>query len=166
MKGNITKWNGSKALTPIFIVLLIILIVVLCLRGCGADNKQSIDRSLPSLDFESDNGYTPQRSSVGIDIPATTGFIFTHGKTTQDTSFHNPDGNPCAFLITVYLSDGTVVYRSELIYPGESVDGIELSSVLQPGTYMNALLVYDCYELGDNPMPITRCELPIEITCN
>ncbi len=151
---------------PVLIVLLIILIVIICLRGCGIDKKRGIDRSLPSLDFESDNGYTPQRSSGGIDIPATTGFVFAHGKTAQDTSFHNPDSNPCAFLITVYLSDGTVVYQSEMIYPGVSVNSIELSTVLQPGTYANALLVYDCYELGANPTPITRCELPIEITCN
>lgn len=166
MKGNITKGTSvNRRWLVLLAMLAILLFVIISMRGCVDSNQHRRTRELPDIVFDDSDGYAPQSQSGTIDIPATTGIVLQSESHFQDIAFYNPESNPCAFLITVYLSDGTIIYQSDLLYPGASLDSIELSKALQQGTYTNALLVYVCYSLGDAPEPMTRCELPIEIKC-
>lgn len=88
---------------------------------------------------------SPVSSSQSIAIPGFEKMVMKAGQTRQTVKLYNPETNACYFMITLSLSDGTPLYRSGLIKPGQVVDAIEISRSLQAGTYANAILQYDCY---------------------
>jgi hypothetical protein len=46
------------------------------------------------------------------------------------------------------LADGTEIYRSGIISPGESMGAVNLTKPLAPGRYEGAVARYSCYALG------------------
>lgn len=71
------------------------------------------------------------------------------GQLEQKVDFYNPDENNCLFLISLYLSDDTLIWQSDLIRPSEHITQITLKQKLQRGLYRNCRLVYDCYTLDE-----------------
>lgn len=63
----------------------------------------------------------------------------------QAVKLYNPETNACYFMISLSLADGTPLYRSGMVKPGQMIDVIEISRTLQAGTYQNAVLKYECY---------------------
>lgn len=162
MKKKLYKY--LKLLTCILLLLALFstMIVVKILN-----NKQSVvynnltdfpDMSFNGeLDFEGD-------ASCGIEIPASRGYNLLHSQTEQDIKFSNPNGNKCDFIISIYLSDGTIIYRSERIKPGVVISKVTLLQTLQAGVYKNVVVTYDCYQCGTQ-VPITRVETVVELNC-
>ena len=66
----------------------------------------------------------------------------------QKTNLHNPRKNNCYFKISIILDDGTVVWTSELIAPGEKVKNITLHETMPEGTYDNVTVKYDCFAMN------------------
>ena len=87
-------------------------------------------------------------ASGGIAIPGFDALTFAAGVTEQDAELFNPAGNECVFRITLTLEDGTVLWRSGDVRPGESMTRLTLTRPLDAGTYPAALR-YDCYSLSD-----------------
>jgi hypothetical protein len=67
------------------------------------------------------------------------------GRTLHADAVINPAGNPCYFIITFTLEDGTEFYRSGIIAPGQSVGSVELVETLAPGIYENVVARYSTY---------------------
>ena len=67
-----------------------------------------------------------------------------------------------AFII---LGDGAIIYESGYIYPGETVEEIDLFESLKRGTYKNSVLLYKFYTVDEPHIFISQCEFPIEIKC-
>ena len=84
-----------------------------------------------------------------VQIPGYGALEFVAGATEQDVSFVNPEGNGCYFIISIALSDGTVIYTSQLIPPGQGLYHITLDQPLEAGVYENAQLQYRCISLED-----------------
>ena len=99
------------------------------------------------------NGETvPQSDSVekktdSIAIPGYEGISLKAGSKEQEIGFPNPAQNTCYFQISLMLEDGTILWRSELVAPGEVSDPITLEESLEAGVYPNALLKFDCYTM-------------------
>lgn len=99
------------------------------------------------------NGETvPQSDSVekrtdSIAIPGYEGISLKAGSKEQEIGFPNPAQNTCYFQISLMLEDGTMLWRSELVAPGEVSDPITLEESLEAGVYPNALLKFDCYTM-------------------
>lgn len=97
------------------------------------------------------NGETvPQSDSVekrtdSIAIPGYEGISLKANSKEQEIGFPNPAQNTCYFQISLMLEDGTMLWRSELVAPGEISDPITLEEPLEAGVYPNALLKFDCY---------------------
>ena len=97
------------------------------------------------------NGETvPQSDSVekktdSIAIPGYEGISLKANSKEQEIGFPNPAQNTCYFQISLMLEDGTLLWRSELVAPGEISDPITLEKPLEAGVYPNALLKFDCY---------------------
>ena len=107
------------------------------------------------------DGYVSPSDS-GVQIEAASGFIMNAGVTAQSVKFNNSRSNDCAFIVTLYLADGTEIYKSDYLYPGDSINEIELKRTLKAGLYKDALMVYQLYSI-ESHKPINRCEFPIEI---
>lgn len=99
------------------------------------------------------NGETvPQSDSVekrtdSIAIPGYEGITLKANSKEQEIGFPNPAQNTCYFQISLMLEDGTMLWRSELVTPGEISDPITLEESLEAGVYPNALLKFDCYTM-------------------
>ncbi len=83
-----------------------------------------------------------------ISIPCYENLLFYAGEKTQSVEFHNPGSNSCFVRMTLMLTDGKVLWRSDLLAPGEKVDSITLSESLDEGTY-SARLINECFALTD-----------------
>ena len=100
-------------------------------------------------------------ASGGIAIPGFDALTFAAGTTEQDVELFNPAGNECVFKITLALEDGTALWESGPIRPGESVNRITLSRPLDAGTYP-AALSYHCYSARDGT-PLNGAEIKLKI---
>lgn len=99
------------------------------------------------------NGETvPQSDSVekrtdSIAIPGYEGISLKANSKEQEIGFPNPAQNTCYFQISLMLEDGTLLWHSELVAPGEISNPITLEEPLEAGVYPNALLKFDCYTM-------------------
>lgn len=53
----------------------------------------------------------------------------------QNVSFKNPESNRCYFVIALYMQDGSLLYKSDLIAPGKTINSISLTQSLKTGVY-------------------------------
>ena len=150
----------------IYILLLIgaILILLLILKLCektttlpSGDTSQTTVTTKP-LDFIPAVG-VPSNS---ITIPAVTGLNMKSGQLQQKVDFYNPKENQCYFVISIYLSDDTLIYKSDYLAPAETITEINLLQTLQKGTYRNCRIVYNCYTL-DRKATLNSGNVKIEI---
>jgi len=71
---------------------------------------------------------------------------FKAGEKTQRVNLHNPETNSCYMKLT--LIQDVVLWSSELIEPGGSINEISLARALGAGTY-NATLKHEFFSLDD-----------------
>lgn len=174
MKGNITKlifgmserkYSLFRHIVVVLAIAIAVCAVVMLVRGCtGGDSSDGSFRApLPDMNFSDDDGYTPVGIAKGISIPATTGIVLSSNTLTQDISIGNPCVNNCIFVVYLYLSDGTLLFKSEPLRPSDMLSTIRLNKVLSAGVYKNAVFVYECYTNDSTMTAISRCEFPVEI---
>ncbi len=150
----------KKIIAIISIVVVVIIALFLVLRACNYNtgyNEPANESTSKPLD------YIPIGEANRISIPAVTGLVLNAGSICQTVNLHNPSENSCFFIISIYLSDDTLVYQSDYLAPSERVTEIELNQELQRGVYRNCRMVYSCYSL-DNKSPLNSGETIIEIT--
>ena len=129
-------------------------------RDNGTNQQNNI--TVPAIVGDGSDGFVA-RNKASATIPATDGIELTSGTVEQSLCMSNPDNNPCIFVISLYLGDGTMLFVTEPLYPGETSEPVTLSQTLNSGIYKNATLVYDCYSADGNMTPLTRCEVAVEI---
>ena len=67
----------------------------------------------------------------------------------QTVSIGNPADNTCNFIIVLKLADGTKLFESEELKPGEGLEEISIEQELETGEYQ-AVIEYKCYAIEDN----------------
>lgn len=80
----------------------------------------------------------------------------------QSLSLPNPPQNVCYFQISLYLEDGALLWKSELVEPGAVSQPILLNRALKEGTYANAVLKYDCFKM-DSQTPLNGAETKLTL---
>jgi hypothetical protein len=75
----------------------------------------------------------------------------------------NPSQNSCYFQLNLYLSDGTLIWQSELIEPGLNSKPMVLLHSLNKGVYFNAILRYSCYSMDDTLTPLNGAETKLTL---
>ncbi|MBQ8028147.1 MAG: hypothetical protein IJ262_01930 [Clostridia bacterium] len=144
-------------------VIVILVLLIFLLRSCNV-NKPPDKGDTPSTTTSSTLDFTPaiDYEDKSITIPGVTGINLKAGQLEQKVDFFNPNNNPCYFVISLYLSDGTLIYKSDFIAPSEHINNIKLTQVLKRGVYGNCRLVYDCYALN-NKATLNSGEVKLEI---
>lgn len=143
MKKNIIVMATVAIITAI-IVLASVAIGIALVSG---DSVQSVNtkNSIEAVDEP-----LPAEIPKTIAIPGYAQLVMKAGEVMQDVELHNPQENLCYFVISIILPDGTEVFRSSPIEPGQKIDVIKLLQPLKAGTYENAVLRYSCYSIKDN----------------
>ena len=89
-------------------IIVIVVIVILSLKSCnGTTPKDNNDSSDTTSDKVLD--FTPAEERKSIQIPAVTGIYMRAGQLNQTVDFYNPNENNCYFVISLYLSDDTLI---------------------------------------------------------
>lgn len=149
MKKN-TKKNKVKNIVIIALILLVIglLVTLDSQRYFVSDTIHEIlridDNAVDVTDEEQ-----PGSEAASIEIPGYGSMTLKADRIVQEVFLHNPEGNNCYFLISLFLPDGTRLYQSGLIPPGKVIYSAEFSIEVSAGTYENAILQYQCFRLSE-----------------
>lgn len=99
-----------------------------------------------------------EKDPDSIAIPGYEGIDLKADTRQQTVGLPNPSQNTCYFQITLSLEDGTVLWQSELVEPGEVSEPMKLNEALPAGTYPNAVLHFSCYTMDGSMTPLNSAE--------
>ena len=144
------------------IILLIILVVIAVLISVWAIFlKQDMLQTNTSIQKQ-DSGLI-EKNENSISIPGYEGITLKADSLEQNVSLNNPIQNTCYFVITLYLEDGTRLWQSDYIKPGETSSPIVLTQSLEKGTYPNAVLQYSCFKMDNEKTPLNGAETKLTL---
>ena len=147
MKQSEHRTIQKKRILAVFIAVVFALLLTACANS-GGDKIERFAEAAP------DNG-------ENIDIPGYETLIFAADKISQTVHLKNPATNACAFVLTLTLDDGTILWTGETLSPGMAFTRITLACPLDAGEYA-ATLHYDCYSLQDNT-PLNAADIKLKI---
>ena len=102
------------------------------------------------------------KNDSSISIPGYEGLTLSANTKKQKVSLPNPAENTCYFVITLSLEDGTVLWKSDYIEPGETSKPIKLTTKLSAGNYP-ALMKYECFKLDESKTPLNGAEIKLTL---
>ena len=153
--------NKKKIILIISAAVLVIAAAVIIMAVCGLFGGGKPVDSKGVVGVISDNwdpgveDSNPAQS--GTKIPGYSTAEMKAGENTLSLSIGNPKENKVGMYASLKLSDGTVLYESPLLKPGQGVTEIPLSKSLEKGTY-DAVVVYRCVMLDDDETPLNSAE--------
>ena len=127
----------------------------------GVEEAALPDLEEGAVDWEGVKPANTGGLTAGIAIPGYKSISIEAGATDVKVNLQNPEGNPCYFVISLLLDDGTALYQSKMIEPGKGLYEIELSKALAAGEYP-ATVKYETYSL-DSLNPLNGAEVKITL---
>ena len=144
-KGKYQTAARRKGKLVVFVLAAVALAAVIAaLLLMGRPEKQQA--KLPNGETVQPSGAVEKRAD-SIAIPGYEGITLKADSKEQEIGFPNPAQNTCYFQISLILEDGTTLWQSELVKPGEVSEPITLNEPLAAGVYPNSLLKFDCYTM-------------------
>lgn len=140
----------------ILAVVLIALLLLFVLKGCGNTQNQEQGKA-------TDSAAAVEKNNDSIAIPGYELLELKADSKKQTLCLPNPPQNTCYFQISLYMEDGTLLWESDLIEPGENSKPITLSKVLEKGTYPNAILRYSCYRMDEKLSALNGAEMKLTL---
>lgn len=164
--------DNTRKPTDVFIIFIcailaitLLLALVVCTGVVSIENdavRSSANIGLSDNGGGSD-GFIPMGDAECVRIDAVTGFTVDSKTGISDFSISNLESNgyPCSIMVS--LGDGTLLFESPVLNPGDKVDGIRVSKRLERGIYRNACIVYIFYSDIGNRNVISTCQFPVDI---
>lgn len=157
-KGKYEKPLPKQFCWFLFVIALlsIVILLFLILKGCN---------NTPNGNQENDtvSTTTAQKNPNSIAIPGYEMLTLKADSTKQTICLPNPPQNCCYFKITLSLEDGTVLWQSDFVPPGETSAAITLSKPLSKGTYTGAKLTYQCFQMNEDFTPLNGAETKLTL---
>lgn len=152
MNNERTRTWRSRAVLLLFVVIAAVAVIAasILLRDTSG---QPVDTAQEQQAEEA-----PEKLTDTIAIPQFGWLNLTADSREQMLTFQNPEQNFCWFRISLLLEDGTVLWTSELIAPGEESAPVVLSMPLAAGEYENAVLKYECFRMDEEQTPLNGAE--------
>lgn len=146
---------------------IVIFILVLLLVTAGIVIAVLLNKN-PQQSSGEENNTTAESTEVekltdSIAIPGFSQLTLTAGKCEQAVALSNPAENFCYFKISLILEDGTVIWVSDLVGPGEQSEPITLLQALEAGTYENVTVHYSCFQMDDDLTELNSGEIKITL---
>lgn len=135
--------------------LLVLILIALLLHNCGKTPEASSDSTVPETTVEKNEG--------SISIPGFEMLELQAESQQQTICLYNPAQNNCYFEISLYLEDGTLLWKSELIEPGKTSEPLMLSQELKKGYYPKSVLRYACYRMDESLTPLNGAETKVTL---
>ena len=146
------KWGGKDIL---LLVLTVVTVAAVCVAIWAISTR---DVKAPDPSPQDETAKPVKKLTDTIDIPQF-GWLNLKANTVEQTlTFENPPQNFAQFRISILLEDGTVLWTSELIQPGETSAPVTLSQPLPAGKYENATLKHECFRMDEALTPLNGAE--------
>ncbi|MCD7921554.1 MAG: hypothetical protein LUG27_03835 [Clostridiales bacterium] len=146
------KNHSRKRAAAILIAVIAVVVAALLIHQFLLKNDESDTGSgageVVAWDVDIDTEEDTAGATGAIQIPGYESMIFTAGETIQTVDIGNPADNTCYFVITLLLEDGTELFQSDYLEPGQGFESIELTQALEEGEY-TAVIRYECYSMED-----------------
>ena len=157
-RRNRKRQAGTQRIVIICLVLLLLVaaavIVCLATRNSG---EQKVESTAQTSQSENGGLVVPERPEM-LDVTAYESIKLKANTLDQSARFENPVQNNCWLVITLSLEDGTVLWKSEELLPGQVVRSITLNQPLAAGEYENAVLIYQHWTYDEEKLPLNGAE--------
>lgn len=141
--------------------LLLILIALLFIGVFFITNQNKKPQTILGNDVAENNDHNANVNSIAI--PGYEAITLKANVKEQSIALQNPEHNICLFKVTLILENGTVLWVSDYIEPGDISDAIVLLKELEPGTYPNAILKYECFTMDGTLSPLNSAETKLTL---
>ena len=144
----------------IVVILLIVAFVVLAMVFRNTMRKggetttvtqavsQTVETTAEPAASAEESTSSKKKNTDTIDIPQRGFLTFAADTVEQTNTVTNPEQNFCYFKVTLKLADGTVLWQSDYIAPGDSSEPMKLNKPLKKGTYEKAVMLFECFALN------------------
>ena len=146
---EIRKSNTRYAKIGTCIILIVICLILLLCKCSSQEDFTEASTTSQSVGIV---------STSSIAIPGYEGITLKANTKRQDVCLANPSSNQCVFRVTLCLEDGTILWESDEILPGEKSKPIKLKQKLEEGTYPKAKLQYACFKMNEERTPLNGAE--------
>lgn len=165
MKTDKNKKNNKKnVIIIISSAVLVIAVAAIIMAVCGVFNppapKEEAKGVVGVITDDWDPNATEDPSAAkksGTRIPGYSSAEMSAGDTSLTLSIGNPKENKVGMFAELQLEDGTVLYESPLLSPGQGLTEVPLNKTLDKGVY-NAKVVYRCVLLDEKNTPLNAAE--------
>ena len=161
MKNKKGRYLAEKKKKFPMLWLLLVVIVSLVIGIFFITNHKEKPQTILGNEVTENNNQSPNANSIAI--PGYEAITLEANTKKQSTALKNPSHNMCLFRISLILEDGTVLWVSDYVKPGEISDNIELSRELEPGTYPNTILKYECFTMDGTLSPLNGAETKLSL---
>lgn len=146
MKKGKYQAESQKNQKPVIVLLTVAVVLLAAILVLTVNRPQKQQAKLPNGEEIQQSGPVEKKPD-SIAIPGYEGINLKADSKEQEIGFPNPAQNTCYFQISLILEDGTTLWQSELVKPGEISESITLNEPLAAGVYPNSLLKFDCYTM-------------------
>ena len=156
VKKSKGKWQWTVIILLGAVVVSLLVVLILMTNNPGDTTIKNKD------DVSTEAETVVEKNPDAIAIPGYEILELQANQKQQSLSLPNPPQNACYFQISLYLEDGTLLWKSELIEPDTVSKPILLHQELAKGTYTNAVLKYDCFKM-DGQTPLNGAETKLTL---
>ena len=164
--------NNTKkpSKTRRIVIKVLVIIIIACFASAAVlfffqkGEEQPPEKSKGVVGTISDNWdinvSDPEESEEkrpGTQIPGYSSAVMKSGDTTLKLRIGNPKDNHVGMFAKLKLADGTVLYESPLLKPGQGLEEVPLNKTLDKGEY-EAIVEYNCVLLEDGTTPLNSAE--------
>lgn len=149
-------------------MIIFLLIFIILLRSCFYNNSNEPitvpdDSSFSEQSNQKDDEVNTLNLPSMISIPGYEAITLRADSKRQEISFNNPEKNNCYFIVSLYLSDGTFLWKSDYVGPGEISEAVVLSQELSAGIYTECTLKYECFTYDSLKKQLNGAETKITL---
>ncbi|PWM38099.1 MAG: hypothetical protein DBX66_04270 [Clostridiales bacterium] len=90
-----------------------------------------------------------ERIAGSIYVPGYDYISMKEDDTEIPAMLYNPEENGCLIEAAISLPDGTEIFHSDLLNPGDRLGKLTLTAPIKAGVYEKSILRYSCYALDD-----------------
>lgn len=158
-----SKKNKKAVITAAALVILAAAVFVYMRMdtGTGEDSKPKEQGNgvvgIISDSWDPNVSQPEQEKKPGTQIPGYQSAVMKEGDTSLKIRIGNPTDNKVGFIATLKLEDGTELYTSPLLKPGQGLEEVPLAQSLKKGEY-SAMVEYQCVSLEDEKTRLNKAQ--------
>ena len=155
-KGRYLTKKQPSILWLVLLLVILSLVVVFLITQQKEEPQQILGADVSKSELQ-------EKDASSIAIPGYEAITLEANTKKQSIALQNPSHNNCLFKIMLILEDGTVLWVSDYVKPGEISNNIKLSKELEPGTYPNSILKYECFTMDGSLSPLNGAETKLTL---